>query len=245
MIETYKQLKNDYYLYKDIVAKAAMLNGNRTNSRQMWKNFYRWRNSIKNNVNSISERMPWMTFEAIDLLKTKLDKNAKVFEYGGGGSTLFFIDRVAELVTVEHNQTWFEELKQEIGENKIWKGSYKTPQPISNFADLSFSNPDHFISGAESFSNLSFKDYVTHIDQFPDNYFDVISIDGRARPSCIKHAIPKLKKGGWLLLDNAERDYYNPAIELLKPDAFKSKLSLHSALIFCQWTTQTRIWEKY
>jgi hypothetical protein len=54
----------------------------------------------------------------------------------------------------------------------------------------------------------SFRNYVTAIDAFPEGTFDVVSIDGRARPSCIQHAISRVKRGGLLVLDNAERGYY-------------------------------------
>ena len=47
--------------------------------------------------------------------------------------------------------------------------------------------------------------YATFIDSFPDHSFDLIVIDGRARAACIQHAIRKVKKGGYLLIDNSER----------------------------------------
>ena len=55
---------------------------------------------------------------------------------------------------------------------------------------------------------MSFFDYASFIDQYPDNYFDLILIDGRARPSCFMHAAAKVKHGGYVVLDNAERVSY-------------------------------------
>ncbi|HLI94422.1 MAG TPA: hypothetical protein VKU83_12450, partial [Puia sp.] len=56
------------------------------------------------------------------------------------------------------------------------------------------------------------------IDVYPDSHFDVIIVDGRARPSCIKHALPKLKPGGWLLVDNSDRSYYLEPFSFDKTD---------------------------
>jgi hypothetical protein len=47
--------------------------------------------------------------------------------------------------------------------------------------------------------------YAAFIDRFPDHSFDLVIIDGRARAACIQHAIPKVKKGGYLLVDDSER----------------------------------------
>jgi predicted O-methyltransferase YrrM len=64
---------------------------------------------------------------------------------------------------------------------------------------------------------MDFALYVKQIDEFPDEYFDIILIDGRARPSCIKRSVSKVKPGGLLILDNSEREYYlAKAIEYLK-----------------------------
>ena len=48
--------------------------------------------------------------------------------------------------------------------------------------------------------------YNQVIETFQDNYFDLILVDGRDRAKCIESSIPKLKSGGWLVLDNSERE---------------------------------------
>jgi hypothetical protein len=53
------------------------------------------------------------------------------------------------------------------------------------------------------------------IDKYPDCTFDIIIVDGRSRNHCIDHAIQKLKSGGSLILDNAERDEYIPGCQIL------------------------------
>jgi hypothetical protein len=40
-------------------------------------------------------------------------------------------------------------------------------------------------------------------------------VDGRARKACIVHAIPKIKQGGYLIIDNSDRNYYFEQNEIL------------------------------
>jgi predicted O-methyltransferase YrrM len=55
---------------------------------------------------------------------------------------------------------------------------------------------------------MQFRSYVEAIDAYPDASFDLVVVDGRARPSCLRQAIPKLRPRGLLVLDNSDRDYY-------------------------------------
>lgn len=64
--------------------------------------------------------------------------------------------------------------------------------------------------------NLLPRPYNNFCNQFPDNFFDLILIDGRERVRCITSSIRILKSGGILMLDNSERDYYQPGIKLLE-----------------------------
>lgn len=58
--------------------------------------------------------------------------------------------------------------------------------------------------------------YNKEIELFPNEYFYLIIVDGRDRVKCIESSIPKLKQGGWLILDNSEREYYQKGIDLMK-----------------------------
>ena len=63
--------------------------------------------------------------------------------------------------------------------------------------------------------------YASVIDRFPDGYFGLVFVDGRSRPSCVKHSIPKIKSGGFLILDDADRNYYKRAKELLNSNRWE------------------------
>ena len=66
----------------------------------------------------------------------------------------------------------------------------------------------NYATQANEYLRCTFRNYVWQIDPFPDNYFDVVLIDGRARSSCIAHSSRKVKTNGILILDDAERRWY-------------------------------------
>ena len=69
-------------------------------------------------------------------------------------------------------------------------------------------DPLLYQSGGEQYRGVDFKDYVSQIDACDGASFDLVVVDGRARPSCIMHSAGKVKVGGILLLDDADRPYY-------------------------------------
>ncbi|MGZ5133821.1 MAG: hypothetical protein ACXWCG_01670 [Flavitalea sp.] len=163
-----------------------------------------------NNSSSISERLPWICFSAIDQLEGIVKPGMRVFEYGSGGSTLFWSARVSHLVSIEHDKEWGEKMRSEIKNNQIQNVDYFLIEPSndSNFIKKNFVNPTDYISSDPFYIGKNFANYVKKIDEYPDNSFDIILIDGRARPSCVLHSLPKLKANGFLIVDNTERRYY-------------------------------------
>jgi hypothetical protein len=53
--------------------------------------------------------------------------------------------------------------------------------------------------------------YNTICDQFKDEFFDFIMVDGRDRVLCFTSALRTLKKGGWIGLDDSTRIKYKEA----------------------------------
>lgn len=48
------------------------------------------------------------------------------------------------------------------------------------------------------------QDYITAIDEFADDSFDVVIVDGLHRPECLRQGAPKVKPGGLLILDDTD-----------------------------------------
>ena len=155
----------------------------------------------------MNEHVPWIPFEATDWLKKKIYNGdiKTVFEYGAGESTLFFQDRVNQVVTVEHNETWFKRIKAQINPDVvklILAPSFKTLHEKEI--------PTQYVSNM--MPKFNFCDYVESINANEIKY-DLVLIDGRARPGCIAAALSHINLGKYLLLDNSNRGQYRKAID--------------------------------
>lgn len=134
--------------------------------------------------------VPWITEEAISFLESFLSKNpeARVLEFGMGASTVWIAKRTPHLVSVEHSDKWYDFIINELTINTECYSveAYLRNRPYSNICTL-----------------------------FSDNYFDLVLVDGRNRKACMRDAVRVLKPGGVMMLDNAERKWYQSAIQKL------------------------------
>jgi hypothetical protein len=172
--------------------------------RYLW----RWFQSLPDNY-LIKNQLPWLVFAAIDFLEDLDLKGKKVFEYGSGGSTLFWLRKGANCVSLEHDRSWYEKMKPLLEQQDSVNYRLAEPELLEKQSTKEdYTNPDTYRSGSPDFTHHSFQAYIRQIDSFPDHYFDVILVDGRARPAAIAHSIKKLAMQGILIVDNSDRDYY-------------------------------------
>ena len=159
---------------------------------------------------ALSEGRPWITFAAEEALQGLLANSARVFEWGAGGSTLFFGQRVNELGTVEHDREWLQRTAALLPsrESFRWRAFWVEPVRRTKPTEYPETDPEAYASTDARFAQMSFADYARVIERYPDNYFDIVLIDGRARPACFKHAVAKVKLGGHIVVDNSEREAY-------------------------------------
>jgi hypothetical protein len=171
------------------------------------KHLFRWLRSAGEDY-LLDAPSPWMTFDAIEALDAYLRPGMRVFEYGSGGSTLFWAKKGAEVVSIEHDPAWFDAVRERL--RSVPGVDYRLVEPEAGTSGSSADpgDPRAYVSEDERYRGKNFRRYVTQIDTFPEGTFDLVSIDGRARPSCVQHAAPRVKHGGLLVLDNAERPYY-------------------------------------
>ena len=155
------------------------------------------RSFAERNRSPMVSRRPWWPYPVIEYVGSNLRAAARVFEYGGGGSTLWLRDRGATVTCVEHDQHWHRELAKNLGSDVL----LRVPSDTGT------------LRGAENAG--FFDDYVETINQFEDESLDLVVIDGRARVACALAARSKVRPGGMLLLDDSDRKRYLPAIEAL------------------------------
>lgn len=67
------------------------------------------------------EAKPWLVYGATDFLEHTISPSARILELGGGGSTLFWLNRGNEVVTIENDSKWFSRMNELVGTKPNWK----------------------------------------------------------------------------------------------------------------------------
>ncbi len=138
----------------------------------------------------IETELPWISLSAIKFLKKYLNDKMVVFEWGSGGSTLFFSRLVSKIVSIESHLYWFDLVKSEIERKNIINVDLK-------YREGSFDSKSKFMES----------DYFK---SFPEESFDLILVDGYdvqafVRPACFYLSEKYIKKGGVIILDDSWR----------------------------------------
>ncbi len=121
-----------------------------------------------------------------------------MFEWGSGGSTLFFTKRVKKIISIEHNPEWYHRISELLKNSNILNCEYFLKELGPASPDI----PEEYRLAGRKRLGLDTREYVQVIDNTPDEYFDLVVVDGRQRTTCVKHALPKIKQGGYLLVDD-------------------------------------------
>lgn len=147
--------------------------------------------STKTSIRKDGSPIPWLTYSFLDFLEGRLQPQFRIFEYGAGNSTLYYAKHVQQVVSVEHNESWYHAIKSNLPQNvsikllKVENGEYQRALSLESIK------------------------------------FDLIIIDGRERVSCCKAAIDALTEDGVIILDDSERPKYAAGIDFLKEQGFK------------------------
>lgn len=139
------------------------------------------------------QRLPWMTYGAIEYLRTRIYPGARVFEWGAGGSTVFFLDLGASVTTVESDAMWLNDCRSQLSPvigDRSW-----TPILIGSNAD----------------DRAATQRYVGEVKSHTE--WDVVVVDGLeeeyvSRVECVINAKDTIAKNGILVLDDAYREKY-------------------------------------
>lgn len=153
-----------------------------------WFRSFREGRSVDSNGNPI----PWLTYPAIDFIERRISPDMSVFEYGSGASTLWWAQRVKEVIACEHDSDWYQEVIKIIPANV---SLYNIP----------------LIYGGE---------YCQKISSFVDK-FEIVVIDGRDRVNCVKNALKSLTSDGVIIWDNSDREEYSQGYQFLRDNNFR------------------------
>jgi len=163
---------------------------------------------------------PWLAPGAARQLDAWLEPHHSCFEWGAGRSTIWFSRRVAQLTSIEHDARWYERVQQMRGASRLNNVDVRLV-PVS----------DRYES-----------EYIDAIRGFDDGSLDLVLVDGVSslRDRCALAAIPKVRAGGLLVIDDIHR--YLPSASraplALRPDATPLTREWAAAI------DQLRTWEQ-
>ena len=120
---------------------------------------------------------PWLPFGAIIALERIVNKNFNVLEFGSGGSTIFWAKNCKNVKSFETDSHWFIKVKER----------------VSQFRNV------EIILGNQ-------KQILKRLEKEPDNHYDIVLVDSYPKHTeriiLANTAVPKVKTGGWLIIDN-------------------------------------------
>ncbi len=134
---------------------------------------------------------PWLCPDTVAFCERHLTKSMRAWEFGSGRSTCWFATRVGYLTSIEHNAGWHEQVKKRLVELAITNVDYRLV-PL-NFPETEPERPEYD----------PVPDYVACCDQLENASLDFVVVDGHYRTHCVRHMVPKIKPGGFLLLDDS------------------------------------------
>ncbi|MGA2271724.1 MAG: glycosyltransferase [Opitutaceae bacterium] len=120
---------------------------------------------------------PWIPFSAVRAIARRLTPASMVLEVGSGMSTLWLARRCARLVSLEADELWF----KRIGELLRRRGH--------RHVDLRYRWK---------------ADELCDFSEFPTASLDLVIVDGGPREQCLRAALPKVRPGGAVYVDNTD-----------------------------------------
>jgi predicted O-methyltransferase YrrM len=149
-----------------------------------------FQHNLRNGHSPLDLEIPWFSYAAIDYLETYLQPNMEVFEFGSGGSTLFFAKRTKHVSAVENDPAWFDRVSQRLKDNSVHNVEIQLrPFDVKNPGDFEQSD---------------------YLKALPKKTFDVIVVDGaeewtQVRPICFQQAEQRVNPGGVIIVDDSWR----------------------------------------
>ena len=137
--------------------------------------------------------LPWWIDGAAKFVESFLNKDAEVFEWGSGRSTIWFAQRVKFIWTIEYQYKWLEKVLDMAQTDKL-----------NNISICMLDNKD-------------VEKYSSAIEQVGKK-FDCVVVDGRNRVACMKKMMLFLKEKCVVVVDDTHRSKYFVGLELFGKD---------------------------
>jgi len=136
-------------------------------------------------VDAQGNPIPWYTYPAIEQLSSWDFQDSDVLEYGSGSSTLWWMERVKSVTSIENSTEWHEYVSKRVNEK-----CQVLLSPVDTDND----------------DEKQIADYVGAVSRL--GTFDVIIVDGVNNPGvrmeCARKALNHLNPGGLFIIDNSD-----------------------------------------
>jgi predicted O-methyltransferase YrrM len=129
----------------------------------------------------------------------RVKRTDTVFEFGAGYSTAWYGQHAKQVIAVEHNPRWLDDVRTMVSSNVTLL--FRTT-----------SGTDATVEGDSS--------YFSALQEYPPKSFDIIVIDGMERLQCAHGAPSRLRDDGIIVFDNSDRVPYRPGIDYLHKQGF-------------------------
>lgn len=134
--------------------------------------------------------LPWFSYGAIDFLKGYLKREMRVFEFGSGGSTIFFARQCRRVDSVEDDPIWAARVRERTTQLGL-ANAFIADRPFD------FSDPVGF-------------ERSLYLKEVESAAYDVIVVDGAdvdytIRPRCFRAAENQINAGGIIIVDDSWR----------------------------------------
>src|SRR4051812_48669180 len=95
--------------YLKQIVKQLKLSAHSFNPVYLLLDYSKWRDSNHDKKRSpLKDGVPWVNYASLRFISRLLKPEMIGFEYGCGGSSVFFSKRVKHLTSVDHEPQWFE-----------------------------------------------------------------------------------------------------------------------------------------
>jgi hypothetical protein len=143
-------------------------------------------------VDENGEYIPQFSYPFLEILKTRINREMNVLEFGIGFSSIYFAKHCKSITIAEHDPVWAKKIGDLLPKNsKI----------------LLEENLDQYLKPLEEDNNTY--DII------------IIDGIGKLRNICAQASLEKISKTGVIIFDDTERDEYNQAMQKIEEKGFK------------------------
>eukprot|EP00002_Diphylleia_rotans_P032419 TRINITY_DN6803_c0_g1_i6.p1 TRINITY_DN6803_c0_g1~~TRINITY_DN6803_c0_g1_i6.p1 ORF type:complete len:252 (+),score=47.82 TRINITY_DN6803_c0_g1_i6:49-804(+) len=150
------------------------------------------------------EALPWMDLPEIDVIEEYLRPDKTMLEWGSGRSTFYFSRFVHKYYSIESDAGWCSTVQQQIQSLNL-TDKIKIICIARTFTD------QKQIGIPSSFAE--YEKYIHAVDLWNVKAFDLVLIDGRARPQCALKVVPYLHKDSVVFIHDWSRSYYHVVLD--------------------------------